>query len=91
MQQTQVRSLGWEDPLEEEWQPAPAFLPGESQCMGSHRVRHDWVTQQQQQQQPPLTEALFSCRTDKVSHFMTAYDRTKHTPVLNGICQPTWQ
>ena len=25
-----VRSLGWEDPLEEGWQPTPVFLPGES-------------------------------------------------------------
>ena len=25
-----VRSLGWEDPLEEDMQPTPAFLPGES-------------------------------------------------------------
>ena len=24
-----VRSLGWKDPLEEAWQPAPVFLPGE--------------------------------------------------------------
>ena len=24
----QVRSLGGEDPLEEEWQPTPVFLPG---------------------------------------------------------------
>ena len=23
-------SLGWEDPLEKEWLPTPAFLPGES-------------------------------------------------------------
>ena len=29
MQETQVRSLGWEDPLEKEWQPTPVFLPGE--------------------------------------------------------------
>ena len=26
-----LRSLGWEDPLEEGWQPTPVFLPGESQ------------------------------------------------------------
>ena len=26
----QVQSLGWEDPLEEEMQPTPVFLPGES-------------------------------------------------------------
>ena len=25
-----VRSLGWEDPLEKEWQPTPVFLAGES-------------------------------------------------------------
>ena len=27
---TWVRSLGWEDPLEEGMQPTPVFLPGES-------------------------------------------------------------
>ena len=30
MQETQVQSLGWEDPLEKEWQPTPVLLPGES-------------------------------------------------------------
>ena len=30
MQETQVQALGWEDPLEEETQLAPVFLPGES-------------------------------------------------------------
>ena len=30
MQETWVRSLCWEDPLEEGWQPTPVFLPGES-------------------------------------------------------------
>ena len=30
MWETWVRSLGWEDPLEEAWQPTPVFLPGES-------------------------------------------------------------
>ena len=29
MQKTWVRSLGWEDPLEKKWLPAPVFLPGE--------------------------------------------------------------
>ena len=28
MQETQVRSLGWEDPLERKWQPTPVLLPG---------------------------------------------------------------
>ena len=30
MQETWVRSLGWENPLEEGMQPTPIFLPGES-------------------------------------------------------------
>ena len=30
MQETWVQFLGWEDPLEKEWQPTPLFLPGES-------------------------------------------------------------
>ena len=34
MQETWVRSLDGEDPLEKEWQPAPVFLPG-----GSHGQR----------------------------------------------------
>ena len=48
VQETQVRSLRQEDPLEEGWQPTPVFLPGESlwtedplQSMGLHRVGHD--------------------------------------------------
>ena len=28
VQETQVRSLGREDPLEKEWLPTPVFLPG---------------------------------------------------------------
>ena len=53
MQETQASSLGWEDPLEEERQPTPVFLPVESpwkeepgrlQFIVSHRVRHNWVT-----------------------------------------------
>ena len=30
MQETRVRSLGWEDPLKRKQQPTPVFLPGES-------------------------------------------------------------
>ena len=29
MQETQVQSLGQEDPWRKEWQPTPVFLPGE--------------------------------------------------------------
>ena len=29
MQETRVQSLGWEVPLEKEWQSTPVFLPGD--------------------------------------------------------------
>ena len=50
MQETQVRSLGWEDPLEKEMAAHSSILawriprmgePGGLPSMGSHRVRHD--------------------------------------------------
>ena len=49
VQETQVQSLGWKDPLEKEMQPTPVFLPGEFHgqrslvgCSpGLQRVRHD--------------------------------------------------
>ena len=49
-QDMQVRSLGWEDPLEEGTATHSSILPGESpwtqetgrlQSIGSHRVRQD--------------------------------------------------
>ena len=50
MQETQVQSLGQEDPLEEgmathsrilAWRIPWTEEPGRLQCMGSQRVRHD--------------------------------------------------
>ena len=50
MCETQVRSLGWEDPLEKEmathssilaWKIPQMEEPGRSQSMGSQRVGHD--------------------------------------------------
>ena len=52
MQETQVRSLGWEDPLEESL-TTPSSIPawripqteglGGLQCLGSQRAGHDCV------------------------------------------------
>ena len=55
VQNTWVPSLGQEDPLEREWLPTPAFLPGEfheqsslvGYSPGGQRVRHDWATSTQ--------------------------------------------
>ena len=50
MQETWLRSLGWEDPLEEEmathysilvWRIPGTEEPGSLQSMGSQRVGHD--------------------------------------------------
>ena len=50
MQETQVQSLGWEDPLEKEmathsiilaWKIPWTEQPGTLQSMGLQRVRHD--------------------------------------------------
>ena len=50
VQETQVQSLGWEDPLEKEmathssilaWKISWTEEPGGLQSMGSQRVRHD--------------------------------------------------
>ena len=58
--ESQVLSLGWEDPLERAWQSTPVFLPGESpwteepgglQSMESRRVRQDCTTKQSPAQQ----------------------------------------
>ena len=55
MQETWVRSLGWEDPLEEEeathssilaWEIPWTEMPDGLQSMGSQRGRHDSVTKQ---------------------------------------------
>ena len=54
MQETWVRSLGQEDPMEEEMATHSSILawkipwteePGRLQSMGSQRVRHDFVTE----------------------------------------------
>ena len=53
MQETWVRSLGWEDPLEKKmaihssilaWKIPQTEKPGSLQSMGSQRVGHDWAT-----------------------------------------------
>ena len=53
MQETQVRFLGWEDPLEKEmaihsstlaWKIPWTEEPDRLQSMGSQRVGHDWAT-----------------------------------------------
>ena len=61
MQETQVRPLGREGPLEKEMATHSSILawkipwteePGGLQFMGSQRVRHDWMTEHTQSNRP---------------------------------------
>ena len=58
VQEIQVQSLGWEDPLEKEMATHSSVLareiprteePGGLQSVELQRVGHDWVTKEQQQ------------------------------------------
>jgi len=60
-QETQVRSLGWQDPLEKEMAAHSSILawripwteePGGLQSMRSQRVRHDLATEHKHKQGP---------------------------------------
>ena len=42
MWETQVQSLGWEDPLEWRWKSTPVFLPGESHGQRSLAGHGPW-------------------------------------------------
>ena len=53
IQETQVWSLGWEDPLEKDmathssilaWRIPETEVPGGLQFVGSQSIRHDWAT-----------------------------------------------
>ena len=66
MRETQVRSLGWEDPLEKEMATHSSILawripwmeePGRLQSMGSQRVGHNWATSLQKLQSIGRTDA----------------------------------
>ena len=48
MQETRVQFLGWEDLLENQWQPTPVLLPGKSHGWGAwwaavHGVAKGWT------------------------------------------------
>ena len=42
LQETQIQSLGWEDPLEKKWLLTPVFLPGESHRQRSVAGYNPW-------------------------------------------------
>ena len=78
MQETQVRFLGLEDPLEK-WQPTPVFLPRKSHGQrslagygpwGHKRVGHDLATKQHQPTKPWAWYWWFQRESKQVSLVM---------------------
>ena len=72
VQETRLRSLGWEDPLENEmathsstlaWKIPWTEEPGRLQSMGSQRVGHDWATSLHFIHIPIYTKVLTNTRT----------------------------
>ena len=56
MRETGVLSLGWEDPLEKEWQPTPLFLPGKSHGQRTLVDYSPW-----DHKESDMTERLLAC------------------------------
>ena len=96
MQDTQVQSLGQEDPLEEgNGNPFQYFLPGKSHEQrslqgyspwGRKRVRHDLATKKQ----PKIRQAIsphpnFADVVDKEWHFVNFISVQSLSPVTSGF------
>ena len=62
MRETWVQSLGWEDPLEEGWQPTPVFLPGESHGQRSLASYSPWGCKESDmtERQPSTAQVLLA-------------------------------
>ena len=55
MQETRVRSLGWEDPLEKERLPTPVSLPGKSHAQGTLVSYGPWGRKESHTTERPTT------------------------------------
>ena len=89
--ETWVRSLGWEDPLEEgiathssilAWRIPSTEEPGGLQSMGLQRVRHDWATKAS-----TVQVSLFICSRFLPHHCPQTMSSTKAATMPPVHCQ----
>ena len=94
MWETQVRSLGWEDPLEKEMATHSSILawripwteePGRLQSTGSQRVRHNWATSLSLS----LSVSISGRETSTILQWLTHSPGT-WTRCLQHICIKLW-
>ena len=76
MQETWVRSLGWEDPLE--WQPIPVFLPGESHGRKSRAGYSTWGCKESDTTGP----LMHSFNTTHIPGLSPAHDNSSAARIL---------
>ena len=73
MQETRVRSLGWEIPWRKKWQPTPVFLPGKSHGQRSPVGYSPWGRKESETTEPlHFTSLHFSMRSTMCTLFKTA-------------------
>ena len=89
MQETQVQSLGWVDPLERKWQPTPVFLPGESHGQRSLATVHGvtWVGQNLATKPPPQWRAWVAVTT-RMSCSLGSKPKTIQGRMLRWVLDP---
>ena len=93
--ETQVRSLGQEDPLEEE-QPTPAFLPGKSHVQRSLVHYRAWGekesdTTETTQQQRPLGRGQGRSPPKLASHSLARTKGVTNTTLFEKLFSTAWK
>ena len=90
MQETQVWSLGWEDPLKKGMATHSSILarrtpwteePSRLQSMGLQRVRHDWATNTFNY------ICIFSMKKFGLTHFISVHTKTHISLFFTFICE----
>ena len=90
MQETQVQSLGQEDPWRRVWKPASVFLPGESHGQRSLARSSPWgrkesdMTERHQQLSLPDVSILFG-QKEVFLLFSFSFAAVKHLVVSQSI------
>ena len=85
MRETWVWSLGWEDPLEEAWQPTLVFLPGESRGQGSLVGYSPWgYIESDMSEQWTHTDDSDDGDDSKFLNFWYLKTSLKRYPIRNG-------
>ena len=82
-QESQVQSLGWEDPLERAWQPTPVFFPGESHGQRSLAGYSPWGQKESTESLHDWSDLarLHSCISKVPTHWLEK-EMAAHSSVL---------